>query len=406
MGGAANSHERVAGTISDVLFVDRRSTAAFFAAAGAILSACHHQHAARLPEAGASSAAVVATSDIPPTAVFPLLRGARFGGVSSLAYDEARDELFGLSDDPQNSRVFRLRAFEDPFRVEPIGFIPLEHAAAGPSRLRPEGLAVLPSGHLLIASPGAIEAQQRVPPGIFEYTRKGRFVRRLPVPPEFLAPILESAPRDDVHRQGFVALALTPDHRTLWTAVGTSLAQDGPAATVEHGARVRLLVYRVEKTGEFVPDREFAYEVDPVPQTPVREARVAISWLVDLLALGDRDFIAVERAYVEDAENAHGHINRIRLYRMTIDGTVIEPGQASIAGTSGIAPVSKSLLLDLGATPNLPQDLFGLEDFEGLVAMPSRIKGRAFAILASDDDFEAPRRTWFLKLGFGPVPIP
>ena len=386
--------------------VDRRSATAFLVLASVIAGACHHHSPARLPDVGTPAAVVLATFQTVPNAIFPVLRGVKFGGVSSLAYDQSRDELLGVSHDAENSRIFRLKALEEPFRVEPIGFISLQPAAGAPLTLSPEGLAVLPTGDLLVASQGSIEAERRVPPGIVEYTRKGRFVRQLPVPLEFLTPILQPIVREGVARQGFVTLTLTPDKRALWTAVEMSLPQDGPAASVDHGARIRLLEYRLEKNGEFLPDREFAYDVDPLPRTVLRETRVATSGLVDLVALSDRNFIVMERSYVEDAENPRGRVNRIRLYRMTIDGTPIEPGQASIAGRLDITPVSKSLLLDLGTAPNLPQDLFGLENFESLVAMPSRAKGRAVAILASDDDFDLPRRTWFVKLGFDPALVP
>ena len=380
--------------------------------AAVALAACH-QLAVRLPDTATLGASVVAAFEIAPGSVFPALRGMRFGGVSSLVYDPSSEEFLGLSDDRINSRIFRLKVDDEPFRVEPVGVILLEKAAGAPAKLDPEGLVLLGNGHLLVSSEGIGNEEPRIPPGIIEYTHDGHFVRQLQVPPEFTptlnGPITHGVPNDEA----FEPLTLTPDGRTLWTGEETSLVQDGPVATVDHGSRSRLLAYRQDRNGSFVPDREYEYDIDPVPQMGFGETRIAMCGLTELLALSNRDFLSMERCYVEEAADARRGMSRIRLYRVTIDGTQIPVGQDSIASRINILPVSKTLLLDLGASRNLPQRLANLDNFEGIAAMPAPKPSKTATrqalgtskptvILVSDDNFSVRQRTWFLKVALEP----
>ena len=353
---------------------------------------------------------------IPPNAIFPQLRGTKFGGVSSIVFDTAHNELIGLSDDSENSRIFRMKYLEEPFRVVPTGVALLDRGGGAPPKLDPEGLAILPDGDLLVSSEGFGDEEPRIPPAIVEYRRDGKFVRQLPVPPEFIPPEHGPLNHGVPNNQAFEALALTPEARSLWTGVETALVQDGPAPNAERGSRTRLLEYRVEQ-GLFVPSREFVYEVDALPRVPDGPTGVSVSGLVDLLALSDHDFIALERAYVQNTSNPNLDVYRARIYRVSIDGTPIPPGTDSIANRGDLVPVTKTLLLDLGSSKNLPRALASLDNFEGIAAVPtppvrrsavipSLPKPGPTAILVSDDNFDANQRTWFVKVGFDPALIP
>jgi hypothetical protein len=390
--------------------------AAAFVGAGVSLAACRHHSSARLPDAHTPGIEVLATAMIPPNAVFPQLRGTKFGGVSSIAYDAAHQELIGLSDDSENSRIFRMKYLEEPFRVVPVGVALLERGGGAPAKLDPEGLVLLPDGDILVSSEGFGNEEPRIPPAVVEYKRDGRFVRQLAVPSEFIPPEHGPLNHGVPNNQAFEALALTPDGQSLWTGVETALVQDGMAPTADHGSRTRLLQYRLEH-GSFVPSREFVYEVDALPPMPSGPVGFSVSGLVDLLALSDRDFIALERAYVQNTENPNRDVYRARLYRVSIDGTAISPGQDSISGRPDLVAVTKTLLLDLGSSRNLPRALASLDNFEGIASVPtppirrsavipSLPKPRPTAILVSDDNFDDNQRTWFVKVGFDPALIP
>jgi hypothetical protein len=298
----------------------------------------------------------------------------------------------------------------------PTGVVLLGKEDGAPPKLDPEGLALLPSGNMLVSSEGFGNEEPRVPPSINEYRRDGRYVRQLPVPAEFLPPARGPLTHGVPNNQAFESLALTPDGRRLWTGTETSLVQDGPAPTTEHGAMARLLEYRAEN-GTFIPNREFLYALDPLPRVSFTSVGFAVNGLVDLLALSDRELIALERAYVQNTDNPVNDVYRLRMFRVTIDGTPIAPGEDSVAGRTNVTPVTKTLLLDLGSARNLPRALAGLDNFEGIAPIPtprprryeqvpSLQKAPATAILVSDDNFDPSQRTWFVKIAFDPALVP
>lgn len=340
-----------------------------------------------------SSAAFDEAVEIDPGTSFAALGGAKFGGVSGLALDPASGEMLGISDDRDNLRVFRLRLHDHPWGVEPIGVIPL---TGSPAKLDAEGIVLLPNGHLLISSEGVQNEQPRQPPGIFEFAHDGAFVRMLPLRDRYMPNATGPITRGVRGNSSFESLTLTPDGQTLFTATETALAQDGNAADFDHGALSRLMEYRRE--GEtFVPAREWLYELEPVAR-PDFTPGFFVTGLVELVALSDREFLALERSYTQEALEHGRELNRIRLFRMSLDGATDVSPYDSIAGKTDLHPVSKQLMLDLRAAPGLPPSLERLDNFEGLALLPALPDGRRPLIVVSDDNFSQTQKTWFVRL--------
>lgn len=333
---------------------------------------------------------------IAPKTPFAALKGLTFGGVSGLAYDARHGELIGVCDESRNWRLFRMRLTGDPLRVAPVGVVRLDAAPGAPARLDAEGLAILPDGHLLIASEGGGSGEPRQPPALVEYTRDGRFVRQLPVPEKFI-PTPSGRQTSGVRaNEAFESLTLTPDGRRLYTGTESALVQDEDAASFEHGARSRLIEYERREQG-YVPAREFAYDVDAIPR-PSFTPGIAINGLVELLALNEGALLALERSFVEDADRPGRGANRIRLYRASLERATDVSGWPSLRDRA-VTPVSKTLLLDLGALAGLPEALRVLDNFEGLALLPSR-HGAPSLLIVSDDNFSETERTWFVRLAW------
>lgn len=337
---------------------------------------------------------------IPPLQRFPTRFGLHFGGISGLAARERGEELLGISDDHDGVRVYRFRISGDgpAFRVDVVGQIPLD-AVAGPGGLDPEAIAVLPDGNLLIASDG-IGTEPRVPPALVEYTPHGSFVRSLPVRDRFVpnpAGPLQKGVRSNA---GFESLTIVPDGDRLLTATEGPIVQDGEPVTVGRGAAVRLLEY-VRDGEAYEPGREFVYLVEPVPRPPF-EPGVAVNGLVELLALDDDEFLALERSYVEERGPSEQSLNRIRLFRIGLAGATDVSSHESLREMSGVTPVPKTLVLDLSELQGLSPELTpGLDNFEGLAFGPRLPDGRSSLIIVSDDNFNESQRTWFLQLAVG-----
>lgn len=333
-----------------------------------------------------------------PLTLFPPAVGSRFGGISGLAPAGVSHEFFAVSDDRVDNRVYRIRVSGEgsAFRVDLLDTIVLQVGGPAPP-LDPEAIAVTASGDLLIASEG--RNQPRVPPAIAQYSRDGSFVRRLPVPGRFVPDDSGQPTRGVRGNAGFESLTLSPGARRLFTATETALIQDAEPANFERGTTARLLEY-VADGQTFAPRREFVYPVDALGAAPFT-AGTSIAGLVELLALSDDELLSLERTYLELAGQRMG-INRIRVYHVSLAGAADVSGIDSLRDAGPLAPVRKTLLLDLSTLAGLAPDLTTLDNFEGLAFGPRLSDGSRSLLLVSDDNFNTAQRTWFVQLRIVP----
>lgn len=317
----------------------------------------------------------------------------RAGGLSGIAF-RANGELLALSDAKTSPRILTLRVLESPFRLEPTGLI---HLRGCPDKLDPEGLAILPNGHLLIASEGVQNEEPRTAPGIFEFTNDGEWQRTLDLRKRFVPP--EQGPITVGVRENlsFESLTLARDGNRFFTAIESALAQDDEPANFDRGTRVRILEYTRQRE-TFGPAREWVYETDPAARPDFPTGPV-VNGVAELLALDDGDLLVLERSYAGEANGGPRTLNRIRIYQASMQGATDVSSMGSLKGHE-VRPVSKRLVLDLGQAPNLSPTLAGLDNFEGLAFDPPGSTGRRRLWLVSDDNFNKTQRTWFLRLRY------
>jgi 3-phytase len=231
-----------------------------------------------------------------------------------------------------------------------------------------------------------------VQPTILEYTRRYDFVGQLHVPEKFHTPTTGPLIRGVRSNASLESLTLSPDERRLFTAVESPLVQDGEAASSKAGGLVRVIEY--QSTGRtFVPAREFAYPIDPLPAPPFVPG-FQVTGLVELVSLGGDDFLALERGYAEEAPRGRS-VNHIRIFRMTLRGASDVSSLDSLRGTD-VRTASKTLLLDLSTVRGLSPELSNLDNFEGMTFGPTLPDGSRTLLLVSDDNFNARQRTSFL----------
>jgi hypothetical protein len=325
----------------------------------------------------------------------PQIIGLPFGGISGLATRGGGTDLWGVSDAQQGGRIYQF-AFEGlgtQLRVAPSQAVFLQ-GAPGRDRADDESMALLNDGTIVVCSEGT-NAEPRLPPALTQYGRNGEFMRILPLRDRYVPEPAGPVTRGARGNAGFESVTLSPDGERLFAGVETALVQDGGPATFEAGAPARLLEY-VPRDDTFAPAREFVYQLEPLSRPPFTPGSY-INGLADLLALDRSTFIALERAFVQES-GALGHgMNTIRLYRVSLDGATDVSSLDSLKGQTGIVPVTKTLLLDLGQVQGLSPELGPtLDNFEGLAFGPRLPDGRATLLMVSDDNFSDTQRTWFL----------
>lgn len=201
----------------------------------------------------------------------------------------------------------------------------------------------------------------------------------------------------------FENLTISTDGNTLYTATENGLSQDSQPATVSNGSRSRILSFDIA-SGQ--SGAEYIYDVEPVAIAPAAANGFATNGLTDFIAVGDRQFITIERSFAVGAATPGTPVtgNTIRLYYADARNASDVSSFESIAGLS-VTPVAKTLLLDLSDLRNDDNSPLALDNIEGITFGP-KLNGKQTLILASDNNFSGTQFTQFVALQINPVPEP
>jgi hypothetical protein len=197
---------------------------------------------------------------------------------------------------------------------------------------------------------------------------------------------------------GFESLAISVDGTTLYTATENGLVQDSPPANAYTGSRARVLAFDIA-SGQ--PCGEYIYEVEPVAIAPPLLGPFATNGLTDLVAVGNQQFITVERSFTPTAVipgNGTGYT--VRLYYADARKASDIFGFESIAGKS-IEPMRKVLLLDLSELKNEDGSTLVPGNVEGITFGPD-FNGKRTLILVADNNFSRTQLTQFIALELEP----
>ena len=165
------------------------------------------------------------------------------------------------------------------------------------------------------------------------------------------------------------------------------MIKDIAAAGVGIASPSRVLSYN-KATGQ--SGAEYVYMTEPVVSDPVPPGSFATNGLVELLALTETTFLAVERSF------STGVGNSIRIYRTSIESATDVSAFDALPGA--YTPMTKELLFDLGSTGIL------LDNIEGITLGPILPNGSRSVVLVSDNNFAATQFTQFIALEVVPAP--
>jgi hypothetical protein len=245
-------------------------------------------------------------------------------------------------------------------------------------------------------------------PTVREMTTTGTYLSDYAVPTRY-NPVGTGATDPGIRNNlAFESLSFSTDGRTLYTATENALVQDGPASTLAAGSPSRILSFDAA-TGQ--AGAEWAYHVEPVALPPAAPTGFATNGLVELMAVGDRQFIAVERSFAAGAATPGSGPsglptgNTIRLYLVDARGATDVAG-FDLASGQPYTGVSKTLLLDMSTLRNDDGSALALDNIEG-ITWGADVDGKRTLVLVSDNNFSGTQFTQFVALSvLSPIPEP
>lgn len=366
-------------------FWRRLSTGFTLAALTAALAACGGNDGDSASESRVASLKLIGTASIPTGTLF---EGVEFGGISGL--DQALDgSYWAISDDRGGERgtprFYNLSidyAASGPVtvKVNRQTFMLREDGTPFPASARtvdPEAIRLAPNGNLYWSSEGnwGTTAATLFQPFVREMTTLGKFVREFKLPTIYN--YVDNTTTGARSNKLFEALTVAPDG-TVFVANEDALIQDGPLTTVQAGSVVRVTALD-PSTGS--AKAQYAYQLPKIPvDAPAGAPFGPDNGLSDFLAIGNKKFIAVERAF------ASGIGNTIRLVVTEItDGTTNVSNIASLAGAAAYTPMTRKLLLEMPITYQGVR----LDNIEAITWGKTLPNGHRTIVLAADNNFTA-----------------
>lgn len=315
--------------------------------------------------------------------------GTVIGGLSGVSYDPDRDLYYIISDDRSNknpARFYTARITLSDNGVEAVDFVsthpllnddgkpfaPLDADARPPVvPPDPEGIAFdVGRQRLYWSSEGERKGDALLDPSVRIADLDGNYLGEFALPPMLRVSSEETGTR---RNRGLEGLTLSPDGRYLWAAMEGPRYEDGELPTEADGALVRITKLDVETRSTTA---QYAYRVDSVESGPRGD-----NGLSDLVAVGDGEFLVVERGY--------GTRVQARLYRASVGDAEDVLARPSLRGAP-VRTMTKTLLVDLPGTVD------PLDNIEGITLGPTLPDGRQSVVLVSDDNFSADQFTQFL----------
>ncbi len=315
--------------------------------------------------------------------------GMPVGGVSGIDYAPRTKHWYFESDDRSEHGAARFwtadidydlnrppvatRIEVVPFRSENGETFP--EPGHGAEASDAESIRVDPKrGNLIWSSEG--DAKDGFGPAIRRIKVDGRPIARLALPAMFrFDPAGRTGPRPNLSIEG---LTFTRKGNVLWFSMEAPLFQDGPVASRDTGADVRLTAVD-PISGRLL--HQYAYRLEPIGPAP--RDRLADNGISEILAIDDSHFLVIERSGVQQDDKEFRF--RPRLYCASTRGAT-PVGRFGSMRDAPIRPMPKRLVFDF-TTVAAPI----IDNVEGMTWGPMLSNGHRSLLFVTDNDFSTKR---------------
>ena len=319
------------------------------------------------------------------------------GGLSGLTFDAKNNLLYAISDDRSDKAaarmyVYQLQLTPHSFTLTPHQIVYFKNAQSqtfAQGKVDFEGIALLPSGNLLVSSEGDFSSDAVIPPSLMEFSVGGLFVKNWIIPHKFL-PTANSL-QGVANNLAFEGLSLSSVGGYVFTAPESALVQDGNPSDTQKGSNTRLIRYQLSDSDQIDP-LEFVYQIDPIPNPDRLPIIHGDNGLSELLALDATTLLTLERSFIAESKR-----NYIKIFKILLNSQTSNVNHLPSLKNQNFNPVTKELLLDLDIIiPQLNPKFPKLDNMEGMCFGPKLLNGHNTLILVSDNNFNRHQRTLFL----------
>lgn len=326
------------------------------------------------------------------------LKTYEVGGLSALSYNPAQKNFIALSDDrggKGDPRWFELElqfTGQVDLKLTEVKALKNESKKVFPERvIDPEGVVWLEENLVLVSSEGEQEASPNYAPRLMLFNSQGQWLKDVPVPSVFWdeSQIGRFGVRNNM---AFEALTSDPSRRWVYVSTESALAQDGPVAEFEQGSVTRIVEFDREGD-ELTEVAQLPYPVEPIPLdiNPSQGLEVGMNGVSDFLALGQRRFLVMERAYLA---NRGKNINRIYFADCLHASDVKDlPSLKDQTYTS----CEKKLVFEFDSVLNrLTSGHTRIDNLEGMALWQEPSNGKYYVLFVADNNFRKEQASQFM----------
>jgi hypothetical protein len=262
----------------------------------------------------------------------------------------------------------------------------------------PEGFAIGRNGHFYVAD--------EYGPSLYEFDRRGRFLRAFDIPQNLQPRQADGQPnysdarptivRGRQDNRGFEGLTLNASGTRLYAVMQDPLVDEGDRGDGRRSRWVRIVEFDIRSGASLA---QYAYPLQSIDTLNAIDPDAADDFsatqqgrsigLSAITALSDHEFLVLERDNRGlGVEQTAAPLHK-RLYRIDLRGAS-DIRNVSLTGSntlpSGIVPVSKQDEVDLlAALRSVGSDV--PEKLEGLAIGPQLLSGGRVALVGSDNDY-------------------
>ena len=317
------------------------------------------------------------------------------GGLSGITFDKQQNKILAVSDDKSWVNEARFYEFDITLSQKVFNVIPskvvklkkMDGKFFQKDEVDFEGISLYKNGDVLISSEGFRNQSSPTSSNLYRFSRNGILKKLITVPEKFQVPtkdIINSFGTRD--NKGFETLSTALDGKTTMLAAEDALFQDGEIASASNASTTRIIIYK-----DLIPVSEVAYtleKLEAVTDTTIIDQ--SDNGLVDIAAIDDKNFYALERMWISGVNK-----NIIRIYKCKITSNTTNISKLKSLKSQNFKAVEKVLVADLEDFVDLIT-LKKLDNIEGISFGPKLANGSQTLILVSDNNFNPKQRTLFL----------